>query len=366
MCLQLLTLGNFTSSMVTLGAAHRTDRLAYQVPIALCIMVSGVCAVALLLMPQTPIHLAARGRWEDARRVIARIWHMAADEPEVEQEIICIRESLGNHQSDDSKWIELFQQQNLRRTIYSAANIILMNAFTGINFYLTYGSVFAAQAGFSSPWGVTALLAGVNCFTTTPALWLVERFGRRPLKFVGGAGSVIFSLMAALAYSASPDGPTSHRLLIAGVTLSVFFFAGFIGPAGWAYTAEIPTARLRAKTIGFANASYVVFVWAFGYASPYLFQDPVNLKGAFCYIWLGGNVLCSIFDYFCLYETVGLAHHEIDQMMASGVSARRSAQWGRDKKASRGDSTELRLEVEGLDEEKMPATVVVSTYTKDP
>lgn len=197
------------------------------------------------------------------------------------------------------------------------------------------------QAGFTSPWGITVLIAGTNCFTTTPALWLVERLGRRTLMAIGCAGAIIFNLASGVSYTVGHGGTLSSKLLVAFVTLYVFFFAAFIGPSGWAYSAEISSQRTRSKTLALAQLCSNVIVWGVGYGSPYLFQDPVNLKASFCYVWLGGCVLCSVFFYFNLYETSGLSHAEIDRLLASGVPARRSRVWGRQVAASRveADST---------------------------
>lgn len=334
LCLQLVTFGNFFSSIVTLASTTQAGKIAYEIPISLCIIVGGLVAILLLFMPQTPLFLAETGKLEEAKASLVRIRGPAVPTTEVNDDFDEILEAIHGQQRS-AGWRELFNKQNRYRTFLSTFTLVMMNIFTGCNFFLTYASVFMQQAGFTSPWGITVLIAGTNCFTTFPALWLVERFGRRTLMAIGCVGCILANLGAGISYSTDSGNGVSSKLLVLFVTLYVFFFAAFYGPSGWAYSAEIPSQRLRSKTIAFGQALSTVGTWAVGYGSPYIFQDPINLKAGFCYVWLGGCVLCGVFNYFCLYETSGLSHAEIEAMLASGIPARRSRAWGKQAAASR-------------------------------
>ncbi|OCF55044.1 hypothetical protein L486_07154 [Kwoniella mangroviensis CBS 10435] len=338
LCLQLLTFGNFSASVITLGATSAGGKLAYQIPISLCIMVGGLVAIALILMPKTPLQHALKGDWANALAAVVKIRRAPADSQLVRAEMERLHHATKD-QVGSSKWSELFQKGQLRRTLYSFGTYFFMNGFSGCNFYLTYASVFMAQAGITNPWGITVLIAGTNCFLTTPALALVERFGRRRLCFIGTIGCILMNLGAGLSYVIGKDTKNSNIALVVFVTLYIVFFAGFMAPSGWAFSAEIPSARLRAKTIAVTNIGNNIVTWAVGYGSPYLFQDPVNLRAKFCFFWLVGCLICGIFFYFCLYETKGLTHTEIDELMASGIPARQSVGWAQDKVRSRVGTT---------------------------
>ncbi|CAH0043677.1 unnamed protein product [Clonostachys solani] len=335
---QILTFGNFFTALMTYAATRRTDELSYQIPISLCIMAAGVCSLALLFMPETPMHWARRGNWEKSRATIAQMRSVPIDDPVVAEEVFDMQETMRYHNAlGESTWAELFHRQNIRRTFYSAANIVLYNAFSGTIFFLSYGAVFIRQAGFTNPIAVTALLAGTNAVGSFPGIWLVERLGRRPMKFIGGTGVAVCNLVCAVVYTVRPTAPETSKTIVAFITLGVFCLAAFYQPAGWAYTAEIPTARLRQKTLGFANACCTLFLWTFQFCSPYIFQDPVYLGAKICYIWLGGICICLVFDYFCLYETKGLSHHEIDMMMDAVITASQSTKWGNELIEARSD-----------------------------
>ncbi|WWC62357.1 uncharacterized protein I303_104953 [Kwoniella dejecticola CBS 10117] len=334
LCLQMLTFGNFSASVITLGATSAGGKIAYQIPISLCIMVGGIVAILLILMPRTPLQFALKGDWPGASNAVSRIRHLPADSQLVQDEMNALRHATQG-QIESSKWSELYQKGELRRTLYSFGTYFFMNGFSGCNFYLTYASVFMAQAGMTNPWGITVLIAGTNCFLTTPALALVERFGRRRLCFIGTVGCILMNLGGGLSYVIGKDSKNSSIALVVFVTFYIVFFAGFMAPSGWAFSAEIPKARLRAKTIAVTNIGNNIVTWAVGYGSPYLFQDPVNLRAKFCFFWLGGCTICGIFFYFCLYETKGLTHAEIDELMASGIPARQSVQWAQDRVRTR-------------------------------
>ncbi|OCF72234.1 hypothetical protein I204_07499 [Kwoniella mangroviensis CBS 8886] len=290
LCLQLLTFGNFSASVITLGATSAGGKLAYQIPISLCIMVGGLVAIALILMPKTPLQHALKGDWANALAAVVKIRRAPADSQLVQAEMERLHHATKD-QVGSSKWSELFQKGQLRRTLYSFGTYFFMNGFSGCNFYLTYASVFMAQAGITNP------------------------------------------------YVIGKDTKNSNIALVVFVTLYIVFFAGFMAPSGWAFSAEIPSARLRAKTIAVTNIGNNIVTWAVGYGSPYLFQDPVNLRAKFCFFWLVGCLICGIFFYFCLYETKGLTHTEIDELMASGIPARQSVGWAQDKVRSRVGTT---------------------------
>lgn len=130
LCLQLVTFGNFFSSIVTLAATSRPDHLAYQIPILLCIMAGGLVALLLLFMPDTPLYLVEKGRPERARTVLAKMRSTDIHSSEVNEEFEELQAAFENKE-ETGRWAELFNRDNRRRTMMSVGTLVLMNGASG-------------------------------------------------------------------------------------------------------------------------------------------------------------------------------------------------------------------------------------------
>lgn len=105
-----------------------------------------------------------------------------------------------------------------------------------------YGPTFFAQShtGLNS-YEIQLLLGGVTFVGTIPALWLIEKLGRRKMLFIGTAGEVTCAIIAGLcghfmlAPTGTPDNEltsyniTGGKLLVAFAILQILFFAMFWG-----------------------------------------------------------------------------------------------------------------------------------------
>jgi hypothetical protein len=74
---------------------------------------------------------------------------------------------------------------------------------TGINFIFYFGTSIFQSAGISKPFLITIATNIVNVFMTLPAMWGVERFGRRRLILVGAVGMCICEFLVMLRFLVS-------------------------------------------------------------------------------------------------------------------------------------------------------------------
>ena len=92
---------------------------------------------------------------------------------------------------------------------------------------------------------------------------------------------------------------------------------------GYAISGELPSARLRSKTIVLGRGIYVACGFIIGQLAP-RFVSPTswNLGAKSAFFWLGCNIVCTIWCYFRLPETGGFSFEELDILFANKVSAR--------------------------------------------
>jgi MFS family permease len=146
----------------------------------------------------------------------------------------------------------------------------------GLSFVLSYTTYFF-QLGESSRLpsdSALTLLAGVanpflgnvivKCIQLTAQLvsfYNIERFGRRRLLLVGGAGMTIMCL--AIAIVGTPKWTPPGGLVVAFFCMWTWCYSSSCAPIGYVYLAEIATPRLRAKTAGFAASITACFGFVF-------------------------------------------------------------------------------------------------------
>lgn len=100
-----------------------------------------------------------------------------------------------------------------------------LQQLTGVNFIFYYGTSFFKNSGISNGFIVTVITNVVNVCSTFPGLYLVEKWGRRPLLLFGAIGMFVCQMIIASVGTALPGSQVANKVLIAFVCIYIFFFA---------------------------------------------------------------------------------------------------------------------------------------------
>lgn len=161
-----------------------------------------------------------------------------------------------------------------------------------------------------------ALIGGILVW---PCLaWL----GRRTL-FIYGL-SVVFAVQVAIGFIAIPHMDNSTAWAT-GVVLLVFnaAYSLSIGPVAYTIVPEMPSARLRSKTVSLARNAYNVFSIVNNIITNYQINETAwNWKGRTGFFWAGSCMLCWLWAYFRLSETKARTFAELNILFEAGVPAR--------------------------------------------
>ncbi|MEM1058291.1 MAG: sugar porter family MFS transporter [Verrucomicrobiota bacterium] len=281
-----------------------------------------VLGVGMMLLPDSPRWLAAKGRRADAERTLKKI----RGTEDVSGEMAEIDESL-KEASEESKsdWSELARPW-LRPLLIVGIGLGIFQQFSGINTVIYYAPTIFKMAGYESDSVAILATAGVgllNVIMTVVAVFLMDRVGRRPLLLIGLTGMCISLIALGGAFYANPPdaagqvtGTALPIICLASLLLYVGSFAISLGPIFWLLISEIYPTKIRGLAMGLAT----MIQWGANLAVTQSFPNLIATLDPFGTFWLFGGlcVAALLFSYILMPETKGVTLEEIEEHCRAG------------------------------------------------
>ncbi len=212
---------------------------------------SAAFLIGLFFVPESPRWLVEMKRSPEALTILTKINGRNAATAELHEIEQTVAEESGT-------LAELFQP-GLRRALWIAISLAILQQVTGINTVLFYGSVIFKEqvhSGSDSAAIFANVIVGlVNFFATLVALNMIDKFGRRPLLLISSGVMAFCQLGLAAAFLMHPP---SAPLVLAMMLLCVASFAIGLGPGVWVLIAEFFPTRIRGRAMSIAT----VCLWA--------------------------------------------------------------------------------------------------------
>lgn len=253
------------------GLLSRTDEWAYRIPFAIQWIWPVPLIIGIYLGPESPWWLVRKGRVQEAEEALQRLTSKGDTEFNCQQTVAMMvhtNELEREIQSGTTYW-DCFKGIDLRRTeivclIWAAQNL----CGAGLMGYSTY---FYKQAGLTNE-GAFDLSLGqyaIGMVGTVFSWVLMTYFGRRTL-YLGGLMILnvflfVIGFIALAPVSTATSWATGSMLLV-----YTFFYDSTVGPVCYSLVAELPSNRLRTKTIVLARNLYNVFSIVNGVIIPYV------------------------------------------------------------------------------------------------
>ena len=322
--------------------------------------------VLLLFMPRSPRWLAANGRADEARKVMARV----ASPDELESALSGIRDNLGGDKATLMQQISAIFTRKMAFIVFVSIIIAIIQMITGINAVFYYATTIFELSGVGQDAAfVQAVAVGLtNVVFTLIAMALIDRLGRKPLMLAGLAGAAIslgvvaygfqqatYKLEPAAVSIVDPDGTypelsalggvqydndvafktafaaatsdnfmrdneavilknamnANSRMILAGILGFVASFAISLGPIMWVFLSEIFPVRIR----GLAISLVTIFNSGTSTAVTTFFPIQVanaGIASAF-FIFCGWAVVGLVLLIFLMPETKGMSLEEIER-----------------------------------------------------
>lgn len=270
---------------------------------------SGLFLILLFLVPKSPRWLAIKGRDEEALGILTKVH----GEEHAQQEIAEIKASLQT--KEDKVKVNYFSKAILAIIVIGTALSVLQQ-FTGINAVLYYGAdIFEKALGFGKE-DVLAqqiLLAFVNLVFTIVAMVTVDKYGRKPLLYIGSVGMIIGFLLLGISLQQEAVGLVS----LIGVLVFIGAFALSMGPVVWVILSEMFPNKIRSVAMAIAVAGQWAANYLVSQTFPIVMESETNntapWNGSMPYFIFIAFILVIIFiTYKFIPETKGKTLEEIE------------------------------------------------------
>jgi MFS family permease len=293
------------------------SRTSYLIPLGVMFFVPVFLSIGLIFLPESPRHYIRLGsdvKAEYALRTLRGI----KDHSQLMAEVAAIREAwmLENAHSENIRLVDAFRGTDLKRTLLSLCCSIGQTA-SGVIFFSSFSIYFYAEAGVKNEF-VWVMMSLAIALTGNMGAFFVMRFIERRvlLSICSIVNALIMFAIAGVYTRLSTGSYTAAQVLVAMGTLFTWVYGIGQGPVLWALTVELPSQRLRSKTVGLATGCNYIFAWVATYCSPYFINPTaMNWGPKYCYIWGASNLVLGMWAFRVIPDVKGKSLEQITGSM---------------------------------------------------
>ncbi|EIC23077.1 sugar porter family MFS transporter [Thiorhodovibrio frisius] len=305
-----LTMGILLGYLANLAFAETEN---WRLMLGLMAVPSLILVVGMIPLTESPRWLLLRGHKEVAQRVFRRI--AGFDWPPQEMAQVLASGQL------EADWRDLLRPR-FRPVLLVAVLLFAFTNLSGIDVILYYAPVIFAEVGFDGTLGpilATVGIGTINVLATIAAMWMVDRYGRRPL-LIGGLIPMAIA-MAMMVPSLLFEGAGWNAMALVALALFIVSFAISLGPLPYVIMAEIFPVQTRGVGMGLAAAAAwavnaLVSVSFFSLAATFGMPSVFGMFALIC-------VIALIFVVIYVPETRGRSLEEIEANLVAGKPVRR-------------------------------------------
>ncbi|HEY4357335.1 MAG TPA: sugar porter family MFS transporter [Acidobacteriaceae bacterium] len=262
---------------------------------------SAVFLLFIALAPETPRFLTMTGKLDEAFRLLERI----GGSESAHAQMLDIQASM---HKEKQTWRALLRP-GVRRALIVSAGLAVLIHVSGVNTVVDYAPTIFQSAGWKVDGALAStLLVGLTEFLfTLVALWVIDRYGRKPLYMVGSFGMALSLLLLAVAVL---TGHFHGAIVLVLILTYLAFFAACIGPVFWTLIPEIFPNDVR----GLAMTVPVLVQWVANAVVVLVFPYAFHVIGkSFTFGFLALMALAQgIFTWLNVPETRNRTLEEIE------------------------------------------------------
>ncbi|KAF2474622.1 MFS alpha-glucoside transporter-like protein [Lindgomyces ingoldianus] len=320
-------MGQFLASGVLKGVSTRNDEWAYRIPYALQWIWPIPLIIGIALAPESPWWLVRKERLDDAKKMVLRLTsrNQAVDfSPDETVAMMQHTNEMEKMSSRGATYLDCFKGTDLYRTEICAMTWFTQ-AFCGSSF-MGFSTYFFEQAGLdtSNAFSMSLGQYALGAVGTFLAWYLMQICGRRTLYVWGQAILCALLLIIGFCGIASKDNTGAQWAIGTMLLIFTFVYDSTVGPVCYSLVAEMPSTRLRQKTVVLARNFYNIASIIGNILTPRMLNPSAwNWGAKSAFFWAGTCFLCFVWTYFRLPEPRGRTYGELDTLFEQRVSARK-------------------------------------------
>ncbi|KAL2845479.1 general substrate transporter [Aspergillus pseudoustus] len=315
---------------VPVGGCTGQSNASWRLPLGLQIAPAVILGIGMLFFPDSPRWLLMKERDDDALSALSRLRRQSRDSPVLQNEYLEIRASIllentfARERFPDLSGVKLHAAQYMSfltewsrfRRLTIGCCVMFFQQFMGCNAIIYYAPTIFGQLGLDG--NTTSLLATgvygiVNCLSTLPALFFIDKVGRRVLLMAGATGTCISLVIVGGIVGAYGSSLVDHKSAgWAGIAFIYIYDVNFsysFAPIGWVLPSEIFNLSIRSKAISITTSATWMCNFVIGLVTPDMLESitwgTYIFFAAFC-------LLALAFTFFYIPETRGKTLEDMD------------------------------------------------------
>jgi MFS transporter, SP family, sugar:H+ symporter len=242
------------------------------------IIPASVFLLTLLFIPESPRYLVARGRHDEARAVLTRLFGAAT----AGTKTVEIQGSLAKDHIPRLSDLRDRSTGKVRRIVWVGIGLATFQQLVGINVVFYYGAVLWQAVGFSEADSlkINILSGTLSIAACLLAIFLIDRIGRKPLLLIGSIGMSVTLGVLTVAFATGDLtnntlhlAPTVGRLALISANLYVVFFNLSWGPVMWVMLGEMFPNQIRGSGLAVSGAAQWTANFLISMSFPVLAKD---------------------------------------------------------------------------------------------
>jgi SP family arabinose:H+ symporter-like MFS transporter len=251
---------------------------------------SLIFSTLMLFTPETPRWLVLFKKDDEAAKRVLALTGDSSDHliEEIKRSVSSVKESLFN--------------RKFYRPLLIAFLIAFFNQLSGINAIIYFAPKVFEMAGIARNGALlsTVGIGVINLLFTLAGWYLIDRFGRRTLMFIGSFGYIFSLTMIAVSFNGSDHSP-----IIYYVFMFIASHAVGQGAVIWVFLSELFPNSVRASGTSFGCLTHWVFAALVAQVFPFF---ATNVPGAYIFGFFAFMmVLQLIYVWKMMPETKGIA-----------------------------------------------------------